>query len=88
MPEMRLRTALHQTPLLDLRGPTSKGRGGEGRERRGGEGRGGVRGGGGGRGGEGGLTPTFLYPSPPLIRTVLLPLEMIFLTKFIRMSLI
>ena len=62
--------------LAGFKGATSKGRGREGSEgrmgrkgrkgkgRRGGregEGRGGK-----GRGGEGGLTPTFLYPPPPL----------------------
>ena len=41
-------TALPQTPQLDLRGPTSKGRGGDGRD-----GRGGVRMGGEGKGEEG-----------------------------------
>ena len=55
-----------QTPQLDLRGPTSKGSGGEGRDGRegGGKGRGGRGKGRGGKGreegegrGEGGLTP-------------------------------
>jgi len=60
-------------PLAGFKGPTSKGRGGEGREGwmggkrgakgRGGEGEGKRRE---GKGREGGLTPNFLYPPPPL----------------------
>ena len=52
-------------PFAGFKGPTSKGRGGEGREGgRKGKGRKGK-----GRGA--GLTPTFLYPPPPLhIQTV------------------
>ena len=89
MPEMRLRPAVGAysalpDPLAGFKGPTSKGRGVEGREGRGGrEGKGGEgregkgrgrAGRGKGRGGTrregkgrvGGLTPTFLYPPPPL----------------------
>jgi len=60
-------TALPQTPKMDLRGPTSKGRGGEGgMGGKGGKGRGGEK----GRGGREVWSPTFLYSPPPLCCTL------------------
>ena len=83
MPEMRLRPGLCPRPRWGslqhsprqpswIKRPTTKGRGGEAREGgMGGKGWGGGGKGTEGKGREGGLTPTFLYPPPPLhIQTV------------------